>query len=229
MAGTQLQVLRSELRARLGLSAVATTSGPNIALLNSLLARAQSWLYWNYSWDNIRRAWPVPLTVGLGVYSYPTNGAAETVEQRRVVDIYLLDVAGNFLSDMREGIPPGLRGTTVNGPPTRYSQRGVGLTVWPAPDLGTYQLLIEGYKQLAPWAADTDLDTMDDDPILELAIAMGKFHYGQADAQVYIQLVNVLIGKLNDSNEYTGRINLISDVGQMRAAPTPMQQAQGAA
>lgn len=213
MAGTALSVLRTELRARLGLAAIADTSGPSIAILNSFLARAQNWLYWAYGWENLRRVWTInPLVIGTAGYAYPTT-AGETPEPRKIIDVSVNDATGN-VTPLREGLTVSMKqGTTANALPARF-WRSNQLNVWPAPDKTTYTLYIDGYKMLAAFAADGDLSTLDDEPLMELAIALGKFHYGQQDAQMYLQTVNTLIGKLNDSSVTTGHVEPIKSPNQ---------------
>ena len=213
MAGTALSTLRTELRARLGLSAVADTSGPSQAILNSMLARAQNWLYWAYGWENLRRTWPItPLVIGTAAYPYPT-ASGETPEPRKIVDVSINDGTGSVTS-LRQGVSPSMKnGTTANALPTRY-WRTNQLNLWAAPDKTTYTVYIDGYKMLGAFAADSDTSTLDDEPILDLGIALGKFHYGQADSQAYLQLLNTLITKLNDSDVVTGYVQPIKSPNQ---------------
>lgn len=217
MAGTALSALRTELRARLGLSAVADTSGPSQAILNSILARAQDWLYWSYGWENLRRVWPItPLVIGTSGYAFPTNGSNEIPEPRKIVDVSVNDGTGKVTS-LRQGVSPSMKnGTTSNGLPTRY-WRSNQLNTYPAPDKTTYTLYLDGYKQLAAFAADADLSTIDDEPLIDLAIALGKFHYGQADAQAYLQILNALISQLNASDVTTGYVQPVKEPNQAGA------------
>ena len=198
------------------MAAVADTYGPGTSLFNSILARAQNWLYWAYDWENLRRTWTInPLTIGTAAYAYPTSGG-ETPEPRKVVDLSVNDGSGN-VTGLRQGVSPSLRSsTTANALPSRY-WRTNQLNLWPAPDKITYTIYVDGYKMLAAFAADSDTSTLDDEPIMELAIALGKFHYGQADAQAYLQIVNTLIGKLNDRDGVTGRVQPITSPNQAGA------------
>lgn len=213
MAGTALSTLRTELRARLGLAAVADTSGPSIAILNSILIRAQIWLYWAYGWEMLRRVWPInPLVIGTPGYPYPTVNN-ETPEPRKIIDVSVNDATGN-VTQLREGVPLSMKqGTIANALPTRY-WRTNQINFWPAPDKTTYTVYIDGYKALAAFALDTDLNTIDDEPHMELAIALGKFHYGQQDGQAYLQLVNTLIDKLNESDGTTGHVEPLKSPNQ---------------
>jgi len=217
MAGTALSVLRTELRARLGLSAVADTSGPSQAILNSILARAQTWLYWAYNWEYLRRTWTItPLVIGTAAYAYPANGAGESPEPRKILDVSRDDSTGN-VDTLRQGVSPSMKNSvTANGLPTRYWRTNL-LNLWPAPDKTTYKVYIDGFMALKVFAADADTSTIDDGPLLDLAIALGKFHYGQADAQTYLQLVNTLIGKLNDSDETSGYVEPLKEPNQAGA------------
>ena len=199
----QLSALRVELRARLGLAAAADTFGPSTTILNSFLARAQNWLYWSYGWENLRRTWTFATIIGQAAYAWPVNGASEVCEPRRNLDVWLNNAG--VVTELREGVPLGLRGTTANAPPTRY-WRNDQANLWPAPDSAAYSVDIEGYMALGPFAADTDTVTLDDEPVMELGIALGKFHYGQADAATYLGLLNTLIQSLNERDDLTGEV-----------------------
>lgn len=207
----QLSTLRTELRARLGLAAAADTFGPSQAILNSILQRAQNWLYWAYGWENLRRTWTFATIIGQVAYAWPTNGASEVCEPRRNLDLWINNAGAP--TELREGVPLGLRGTTANGLPTRY-WRTNQINLWPAPDSAAYTVDIEGYKALGAFAADGDTVTLDDEPVMELAIALGKLHYGQADAQSYLGLVNALIGRLNERDDLTGQAKPLTDPDQ---------------
>lgn len=179
-----LATLRDELRARLGMGAMAATSGPTIALLNSFLARAQSFIYWRYEHESWRRFWDLPITAAAGtLYNYPANAANETPEPRRIRSVHI--VVGSQWIPMYEGIPPvdytlvGLRY------PSRYARRNQ-FEVWPAPDTN-YTVKIEGLIALLPFALDADVATVDSDLVLNLALGYGKAHYRHADAKLALE------------------------------------------
>lgn len=205
----QLSTLRTELRARLGLAGAADTFGPSQTMLNSILARAQNWLYWQYDWEQLRRTWTFATVANTQGYVFPVNGANETCEARKINDVW---VGGAIL---REGVPPGLRSNVAVATPTRY-WRADQLYLWQIPDI-IYTVDVDGYKQLGSFAADTDTVTLDDEPVMELSIALGKQHYGQADGAAYLGLVNALIAKLNARDDVAGTVAPIESPTQAGA------------
>lgn len=184
--------LRTELRARLGFAAVASGSGPQDALLNSFLTRAQEWLYWQYSWEALRRTWSLSLTLGTGAYAWPINAASETIEPRRLLSASLSD--GTLL---REDVAPADRIATTQGKPAYYF-RTDKINVYPVPD-GVYTAVLDGYQALAAFAVGTDTTTLDAQAILLLAVINAKTHYKQ-DAKVYEQQLTGLLQALGADN-----------------------------
>ncbi|MGH3632695.1 MAG: hypothetical protein ACRDTS_01060 [Mycobacterium sp.] len=201
----QLSTLRTELRARLGLAAAADAYGPSQAILNSILARAQNWLYWQYDWEQLRRTWTFATVIGTQAYAWPSNGASEVCEPRKIIEAWLNNAGAN--AELREGVPLGLRGDISQATPTRY-WRADQMYLWHVPDSAAYTVDVDGYKALAAFAADTDTVTLDDEAVMELALAIGKAHYRQTDAAGYLTLLATLISKLNSRDDVTGAVDI---------------------
>lgn len=187
-----LSALRTELRAHLGFAAVASGSGPQDTLLDSFLTRAQEWLYWQYTWEHLRRAWTLSLTVGTGAYAWPANAASETIEPRRLLSASLSD--GTLL---REDVTPVNRTDTSQGKPGYYF-RTDQFNVYPVPDQA-YTAVLDGYRALSAFSADSDTTTVDPQMVLLLAIINAKTHYKQ-DAKVYEQQLTGLLQALGADN-----------------------------
>jgi hypothetical protein len=94
-----------------------------------------------------------------------------------------------------EGIPPQLY-TMLTKPwrPARYTIRQ-GIEVYPAPDQ-TYWLWMKGHLGLMAFAQDTDITTLDSELVYLYALARGKAHYGQADANNIAAQANSYRGEL---------------------------------
>ncbi|MGH7194154.1 MAG: hypothetical protein ACREJM_11600 [Candidatus Saccharimonadales bacterium] len=212
---TTLLNLRDLLADALGFSSLEANDAPMRFNLNQFLSRAQSYLYWNYGWQALRNVYAItPTIIGTAVYAWPA-APAPGLEPRKIVNAGLITAAG-AASVLREGIPPSLLfGTTTNAPPTRYA-RGPQLTLWPPPDLATYTIKFDGYQLLAAFAVDTDVATLDQDIIMELAIGLAKLHYKQMDGSAAIQLMNSLITRLNESDEVTGSAALFTSPQQIQ-------------
>ncbi|HVC17703.1 MAG TPA: hypothetical protein VNE18_10420 [Rhodanobacter sp.] len=200
----QLSTLRSELRARLGLAAAADTYGPSTTILNSFLARAQNWLYWQYGWEQLRRTWTFATVIGTQGYAWPTNGANEVCEPRKIVDVWLNNAGA--VTELREGVTAALNGDTSQAIPTRY-WRADQIYLWHIPD-AVYTVDLVSYMKLGAFAADADPVTLDDEPVMELAIAIGKAHYRQTDSVGYLTMLSALINKLNARDDVTGNVSV---------------------
>jgi hypothetical protein len=94
-----------------------------------------------------------------------------------------------------EGIPPPLY-TMITKPwrPARYTIRQ-GIEVYPAPDQ-TYWLWMRGHFNLMPFAADTDITTLDSELVYLYALARAKAHYGHPDARDIAAQANSYRGEL---------------------------------
>lgn len=174
--------------------------------LDAFIQRAQNWCYWSYDWENLRRVWQIATTAGISAYAWPTNSNGESIEPRKLVEVWLNN--SGTVSELREGVPYGLRGSVPNAPPTRY-WRSNQLNLWPSPDASTYTINLNGYMQLLSLVGDTDVLTLDAEPVIELAIAIAKYDLGKVDAQEYLALVNQLIAKLNQRNDLIGSVEPI--------------------
>lgn len=102
------------------------------------------------------------------------------------------------------GIPPQeYTRDTVRMRPTRYELREY-LEVFPAPDKA-YVVWLKGHMGLRRFTQDADTTTIDARAVLLLALANAKAHYGQPDANNYVQQFEVLIRKYTAGTHGTRR------------------------
>lgn len=201
MARTQIE-LREELLDRLNFGSQATTDVATVRLANSFLRNAQSQLYWNYDFSELRMTWSITISKWVNRYEWPTveddseiPGVGNTVEPRRLISVSIQDDTRRY-GALREGITPGMYDSlfTNTGTPTHYA-RTKKIEFWRMPDK-VYIGKLDGYCKLRPFAADTDETTIDDELVFMLALANGKAHYRQPDAEVYAQEMNSLLRRL---------------------------------
>ena len=201
MARTQIE-LREELLDRLNFGSQATTDVATVRLANSFLRNAQTQLYWNYDFSELRMTWTMSLLLNATRYDWPVgedDPAAPSVlnvpEPRRLISVSIKENDRRYPA-LREGITPGMydSATTNTGIPTHYA-RSARIEFWRAPDKA-YEAKLDGYCKLRPFAVDTDLTTIDDELVFMLALANGKAHYRQPDAEVYAQEMNSLLRRL---------------------------------
>lgn len=184
-SATLLQ-LRTRLMIRLGFAAQASNPPPSMALLvNDFLISAQTFLYRRYNALHTRRFFRWKVIPGQRFYSLKDN-------DEDVLSTYHLDPAKqiewvgiqdtrNVWYPMIEGIPPQLY-TMITKPwrPARYDIRQA-IEIYPAPDQ-TYFLWMRAHFGLLAFAADADTTTLDSELVFLWALANGKAHYGQPDA-----------------------------------------------
>jgi hypothetical protein len=118
----------------------------------------------------------------------------------------LLD--GTIWNDMYPGIDPLLFNITQQSCPTHYQIREY-VEVYPEPDQA-YTMYLFGRTGLMPFTADDHITSVDYMPVYLQALAEAKAHYGQADAQVYFQRLEAMLGNLNSES-----------FGNMRFIPHP--------
>jgi len=171
--------LRSNLRDGLGQTVGASANTP---LLNGILHRSQVFLFKRMS-DKERTTQDesVIAQTGQEKYDWP-----DTIDPKKTMEIWVEDTSDTDFNmyPMIEGIERrhyGQQSTVEQDRPRRYERRAQ-LEVWPLPDSNTYTFHIEGQLRLGAFSVDTDLATLDQDLILQLALANAKAHYRQPDA-----------------------------------------------
>lgn len=100
---------------------------------------------------------------------------------------------GNLWVPLLEGIPPIANSYDASsGYPVRYEIRQC-IEVWPAPATTEGQLVIKGTFRVLPFVDEADVCTVNPDALFMLALALGKKHYRQPDANDYATLAEGLV------------------------------------
>lgn len=186
--------LRTELLDRLNFASQAAADAATVRLANSFLRNAQAQLYWNYDFPALRKRFTVPIVAGTVLYAFPTLAGPPlvTLEPRRISMVSVQD--GSLRTPpLREGIVSSMYSGGTSGIPTFYDVRDQ-LEIWPTPDKA-YTLHVEGFQTLGAFAADADTATVDDEIVFMLALANGKAHYRQPDAEIYANELKSLLGR----------------------------------
>lgn len=200
-----LRELREELLDRLNFGSQATSDTATVRLANSFLRNAQTQLYWHYDFSDLLMIWKIDMSLGVAQYAWPTSeenptvvGVSNELEPRRIINVSLQD--GTFRSPpLREGILPTFYNQTSGGRPTHYARRAK-VEFWPVPDSSSYDIYIEGYCKLRPFESDTDTTTVDEELVFMLALANGKAHYRQPDAEIYANEMNAMMKRLRGAD-----------------------------
>lgn len=217
-----LSNLRDELLDRLNFASQAGADVATVRLANSFLRNAQTFLYWQYDFADLRYTWTLPLAAGTSSYAYPANKAAGdgiALESRRIISVSIQDGTRRSMA-LREGIAPSMYNDTAQGEPTHYERRAQ-LEFFRVPDKA-YTAHIDGYRKLAKFTEDGDVCTVDDELVFMLGLANGKAHYRQPDAQIYAQELQSLLARLK-GYDHGGRRHIpgMSDDATAAAQPKP--------
>ena len=185
MAYRTLGELRSTLMSRLGMGAQGA-SGAATVLMNSLLANAQSQLYWLQDWKHLQDYADKTLGIGQNLLDYPTAGAMvpenSCAANRRVLRIET-QTSGQWRA-LREGIETEQwSNMETRGAPSRYD-RYAQVLVYPKADVA-YTVRFWFVADLPRFEQDGDRCALDDEMVLLHAVTNGKAHYRQPDASLY--------------------------------------------
>lgn len=215
-----LAALRQRMMIRLGFAAQAANPPPGMAsLVNEFLTSAQTFLYRRYAALHTRRFFRWKVIPGQRFYSLKDN-------DENVLSNYHMDPSKNIewvgIQDRRnvwypleQGIAPELY-TRIAKPwrPFRYDIRQA-IELYPTPN-DTYWLWMRGHFGLLSFVNDTDTTTLDSELVFLHALANGKAHYGQPDANNIEAQANTYLGELIAGTHQGARY-----VPQIRAEAVP--------
>lgn len=181
--------LRAELRARLGFAGQGAAGGTQQTILDSFLRSAQTLLYWNYDWPEIRFTADKTLGTNQEFIDYPDG-----MEPRRIISVRAL-VSNMWDGPLIEGIPFNADPFPSEvGPPARM-EKFEQLRIWPLADQ-SYTLRFDGYRSLGSFTETGDYTTIDAGLVFLQALADAKAHYRQPDAANYQNQLMALLKPL---------------------------------
>jgi hypothetical protein len=180
-----LQDLRTELQARLGFGAAGAGLGVSQVIFNSFLRQAQSELYWQAAWAELRGREDITIGVGQTLVDYPT-----AANPQRIEDIYV-QVNGTWIP-VAEGIDKNLYTTVDSRNYPNFYERLSQLEFWPEADQ-IYTIRVWYYKPLDPFDDDADRATINDDIVFARALGIAKKHYRHPDADDAIASANSML------------------------------------
>jgi hypothetical protein len=217
--------MRVRLMRRLGFSAQATTPPPGMAeLLTDFLAEAQVLVYSDYATFRTRRFYEWPLVVGERFYAYGAGNDGGSCT--KTLDPEKIDWVGvsqnestndaGFWETLIKGINPIWYSSpgSQTGWPTNY-EIGQYIEVYPPPTASGGRLRVKGNFNLAAFAVDADVTTIDPETIFLRALANAKFHYNQPDAGNYRAQEEMRVMNLIAASHATGRYIPIPDAGMV--------------
>jgi hypothetical protein len=215
---------RSYLMIRLGYAAMLAAPPPGMTeLLNAFITEAQELLFRDYPVFRLERWFTWSMTAGGRFYDIAANVDACTKKlDPRMVTWVGISLGDNIWRPLHCGIDPARYSSRPQSIPDSYEIRQC-IEVWPAPSDANWLLRVKGYFGLLPFAADTDVNTIDPQAIKLMALANAKAHYGQPDAGNYIALLKQLIGSYtagsHDTRRYIpGRSGLLPAIPPVRSS-----------
>lgn len=186
------QTMLAKLRSRCGLHA---TLG-NTPALDEILTSAN-----DYVFAQLDEGLPVSsiLTLQADMKEYPwTSDEGEVVARGSVQSVWV-EQGDTERVPLPQGIDHAMRADQdLRDIPQRYDSRYVdgewSMEVWPVPDQ-PYRLFIDHNRVLTRFTQPTDKPSAPARLVLEYAVAMGKAHYGKADAEVVGQSFRTMLYK----------------------------------
>jgi len=208
-----LGVLRSELLVRLGFAAQGAAAGNMVPAADSFLRRAQEFLYWHYTFNELKKVYDWTLNAGQTLYDWPDD------MDPRQASVLRVSQNGEWFP-LKEGVEY-YHDTDVETRtyPQRYDRKAQ-LEIYPEPDV-TYTLRCDYYSRLGRFTQDNDRCTVDDYLVFSYALAKAKAHYKHADAQSYVDDVSTMLRKLK-SKVHGDKRYFISKRNDSEIMPRPV-------
>lgn len=192
-------------------------NAPSVVTRNIVMAQEQA--YRMYEVFRTERMFTWDMEAGVRFYDLAENAdtCTKKLDPRKVSWVGISQANGSWLP-LRCGIPPELYGFDRQANPTRYEIRQC-IEVWPAPSDETWRLRIKGHFGLMPFAADSDVTTIDWQAVYLLAVANCKSFYKQPDASAAGQQFQRYLYDLTAGSHHTRRYIHGARVGANQPRP----------
>jgi hypothetical protein len=162
--GVQLSKLVKDLRAECGHSLSVAQGQASEETLRYMLARQQEELYVGYDWPTLKIRRMIATQANERFYNYPAELPFENVRS-----FWCHTANGSDWTRVEKGIDPGLYASSdsLNGvtswPPQRWDHNADRnqIELWPMPSMNNGEIVVEGYKPLAPLLNSDDVCTLD--------------------------------------------------------------------
>lgn len=201
---TRAQML-AILRERCGLHATIGSA----PALNDLLTEAHEYVY-----EQLDDGYPVTstLTLTANTPTYPAISTDNVPISRGSIQTLWVERSPTERYELPQGIDHSMRADTAQrGIPEAWDARYAGtddgvwtMEFWPTPDQ-TYTAYIDHNRVLTRFEQDADVPSVPYRLVLAYAIAMGKAHYGKADADTAGQAFKTMLYKEHVSQKENRR------------------------
>lgn len=174
--------LRTSVAVRLGFGPQAAQSEAQVGLLDEWIRRAARELFLEAPWVSLRLRIEIPLTTNVSIYDIPDGFEVGNIDR-----VILVSEDGRE-QELGAGVRPYERSLWAESQatmPQRYEFIDGEMRLYPKPDATRFPtLLIEGKSTSPDPRQPDDLVPLDDEAVIQWAVAIGKKHLGTADAAV---------------------------------------------
>ena len=188
--------IRSDIQIRLGFGLAGQAGVVNSPLIDSMIRSAQTQLYEQFDWLELKAVEERVTGVDQQFYDYPADCNIE-----RINGIWV-KWGGRYIP-LTEGISNADRGWNPGGNPQKYERRDQ-FELWPVPSSTDFTLRIDYIRTLTPMVVSADRTSIPSEPVFLHALANAKAHYRQPDAQTYASQLDAMLRKLKA--EHRGKL-----------------------
>jgi len=183
-----LAAIRSDIQTRLGFGMAGQAGVVNSALIDSMIRSAQTQLYEQFEWLEMKAVEERLTGSDQQFYDYPADCNIEGILGISI------KWSGRYI-ELKEGISLADRSWNPGGVPQKYERRAQ-YELWPVPATNDYTIRIEYIKTLAPLNVDGDRTSLPSEIVYLHALSNAKAHYRQPDANTYASQLDALLSKL---------------------------------
>lgn len=180
--------IRSDIQIRLGFGTAGQAGVVNSQLIDSMIRSAQTQLYDQFDWLEMKAVEERLTGANQQFYDYPVDCNVE-----RIIGIWAR--WGARYSPLSEGISFADRGWNPGGTPQKYERRDQ-YELWPIPVDNTTTIRIEYVKTLGQLVNNSDRTSLPSEIVYLHALANAKAHYRQPDTQSYATQLEALLNQL---------------------------------
>lgn len=159
----------------------------NSPLIDSMIRSAQTQLYEQFDWLELKRVEERLTGTSQQFYDYPSDCNVE-----RILGMWL--IWGGRHIPLKEGISGSDRSWNPGGVPQKYERRDQ-YELWPIPTSADYTIRTEYIKTLDPLNVNSDRTSLPSEIVYLHALSNAKAHYRQPDAQTYASQLDALLLK----------------------------------
>lgn len=162
MRTAQMQEMVKSLRAEAGHSLSVAQGVNQVDTLKYLLTRTQEELWTAFNWPELVIRVNTPMVAGQYLYNWPATMTFDMIRETWFAAANSANWVPIDYSINEDQIKPDGSNTSRADPVQAWDvASSTQFRVWPTPDTSTGNLRFKGQKQLAAFAADSDVSTLD--------------------------------------------------------------------